>query len=192
MNNKFMIEVDEDFVEAFYGLVEEIPVNSENLSVDDLKKVVDKIKKLLPATNTKNEAFGSFSNDEKTKTVLIVDDLGTITYQISTLLTKKGFNTICSREIYDAITKYKKQHFDIVILDLFIPTEREGFILLDEILKINEQKTEKSIVGIMTASSKKEHKQFCRERGADFYVEKIDDWQKNIIEMCCDLCNKVN
>lgn len=192
MNEKFTAELDEEFLMEIYGLAGEPPRNRESFDLNDIKRVLAKIKNLLPISSIKNDSFGSFGNDENSKKVLIVDDLGTITYQLSTLLNKKGYNTVCSKEIYDAIAKYKKQHFDIVILDLFIPTEREGFILLDEILKLNEQKTQKSIVGIMTASNKKEHKQLCRERGAEFYVEKVDDWQKNIIEMCNELQNKMN
>lgn len=188
MNNKFTVEIDEDFLEKFYALAGELPPNREILILDDFKRVVQKIKSLtyLPVKN--EGTFGSFvTNDESKKSVLIVDDLGVITYQLGVLLNKQGYFTNTSQEIYDAITKYKKQHFDIVILDLFIPTEREGFLLLDELIKINETKPKKSIIGIMTASNKKEHKQACKERGAEFYVEKIDDWQKNIIEMCNQL-----
>ena len=190
MNDKFTVELDEEFLVEIYGLAGELPRNKESFDLQDIKRVLSKIKTLLPTSNTTNESFMAFSDDEKAKKVLVVDDLGTITYQLSTLLDKKGYNTVCSKEIYDAIAKYKKEHFDIVILDLYIPTEREGFILLDEILKLNEQKSKKSIVGIMTASNKKEHKQICRDKGADFYVEKVDDWQKNIIDMCLMLQNK--
>lgn len=182
MNDKFSIEIDEDFLENFYMAAGELPPSKEMTTLDDFKRILQKIKNLsiLPKNDT---SFGSFSNEENLKKVLIVDDLGTITYQLSILLNKQGFSTVCSQEIYDAIAKYKKQHFDIVILDLFIPTEREGFLLLDEILKINQNKESKSIIGVMTASNKKEHKQACKERGASFYVEKLDNWQKNIIEM---------
>lgn len=185
MNDKFTLELDEEFLELFYALVNEIPPNKSVVSLEDFKRVIQKIKNLGFIPQKKDELFGAFSPaDENRKSVLIVDDLGTITYQLSTMFSKIGYNTTCSKEIYDAISKYKKQHYNIVILDLYIPTEREGFLLLDEILKINDTKAKKSIVGIMTASNKKEHKQICRDRGAAFYVEKVDNWQKNLIEMC--------
>ena len=53
-------------------------------------------------------------------------------------------------------------------------------------------KQKRSKIGIITASNKKEHKQACKERGADFYVEKADDWQKNLIEMCTRLNEENN
>ena len=35
----------------------------------------------------------------------------------------------------------------------------------------------------MSASPKKEHKIECEKRGAAFYVEKVEDWQKSINEL---------
>ncbi len=192
MNDKFTIELDEEFLENFFELAEELPPSKEMATLDDFKRALDKIKKggyraASPVNSPNNmSAFGSFSFGDEgfKKNVLIVDDLGIITYQLSVLLNKNNFQTVCSQEIYDAISKYKKKHYDIVILDLFIPTEREGFLLLDEITKLNENKVNKSVIGIITASNKKEHKQICKERGVSFYIEKTDDWQKNILKTC--------
>ena len=188
MNDKFTIELDEEFLESFFELAEELPPSKEMATLDDFKRALEKIKKgghraAPPANMSDSHSFNSFVSQDETykKNILVVDDLGIITYQLSVLLNKNGFSTVCSQEIYDAISKYKKQHFDIVILDLYIPTEREGFLLLDEISKLNENKINKSVIGIITASNKKEHKQICKERGVSFYVEKTDDWQKNIL-----------
>ena len=68
-------------------------------------------------------------------------------------------------------------------MDLFIPTEREGFILLEELKKISTSRKETSIFAIMSASTRKEHKQNCERRGAAFYVEKVGDWQKELFNM---------
>lgn len=194
MNDKFTIELDEEFLEAFFELAEELPPSKEMATLDDFKRALEKIKKgghraAPPTSGSMNTSFDAFSMQDEgfKKNVLIVDDLGIITYQLSVLLNKHNFSTVCSQEIYDAISKYKKQHFDIVILDLYIPTEREGFLLLDEIMKLNENKINKSIIGVITASNKKEHKQICKERGVTFYVEKTDDWQKNILKTCENL-----
>lgn len=191
MNDKFTIELDEEFLEAFFELAEELPPSKEMATLDDFKRALEKIKKgghraAPPTSGSMNTSFDAFSMQDEgfKKNVLIVDDLGIITYQLSVLLNKNNFQTVCSQEIYDAISKYKKKHYDIVILDLFIPTEREGFLLLDEITKLNENKVNKSVIGIITASNKKEHKQICKERGVSFYIEKTDDWQKNILKTC--------
>ena len=112
--------------------------------------------------------------------VLVIDDLGIITYQLSVILKRAGYLPITSKEIYDAVDKYKRSSFDYVIMDLFIPTEREGFILLEELKKIATSRNEEPIIAIMSASTRKEHKQACQRKGAAFYVEKQDDWQKEL------------
>ena len=65
-------------------------------------------------------------------------------------------------------------------MDLFIPTEREGFILLEELKKISISRKENPVIAIMSASTRKEYKQECQKKGAAFYVEKLDDWQKEL------------
>jgi CheY-like chemotaxis protein len=117
------------------------------------------------------------------KSILIIDDLGVITYQLGVLFKQYKYEVATSREIYDAIEKFKKQSFDLVLMDLFIPTEREGFILLEELKKIALSKQKPTKIGVMSASAKKEHKQLCKMKGAEFYVEKIDDWQKELFNI---------
>ena len=65
-------------------------------------------------------------------------------------------------------------------MDLFIPTEREGFILLTELKKLSNMYNTKTIVGVITASPRKEIEQQCRNRGADFFLEKNNDWQSQL------------
>ena len=122
--------------------------------------------------------------DENKKAVLIVDDLGVITYQLGVMFRNLGYDVTIAKEIYDAINKFKKREYKMVVMDLFIPTDREGFLLLDELVKLSKMAESSTIIGVMTASSKKEHRQLCLKKGADFYIEKIDDWQNELVEYC--------
>lgn len=112
--------------------------------------------------------------------VLVIDDLGVITYQLGTIFKKLGYEVATSKEIYEAIEKFKRNIFNFVVMDLFIPTEREGFILLDELKKISNTRQQNTIIGVMSASTRKDHKIMSANKGADFYVEKINDWQKEL------------
>src|SRR5574344_1210 len=172
----------------------------EKKEIESLREKVQNKKKNVQSgfdgTDVSDEDFSIQENDnddgEETfnipkKNILVIDELGVITYQISVLLKKFGFLTMESREIYDAIEKFKKQKFDLVIMDLFIPTEREGFILLEELKKISINKNQKVKIGVMSASGKKEHKQLCKMKGSDFYVEKIDNWQKELLSVINNL-----
>ena len=115
--------------------------------------------------------------------VLIIDDLGVVTYQLSVLFKHAGYLPVTSKEIYEAVDKFKRNSYDYVIMDLFIPTEREGFILLEELKKIASSRNDSTVIGVMSASSRKEHKQICQKHGAAFYVEKVDDWQRELFKL---------
>jgi len=204
MVDKLNIELDEQFLKKFFGLTDRVIPEGQEISLLMLKKQLDEVKEVLAsATAASAEAskhsrpvakvfsepsYGSSSSfgDEDEfnlpkKNILIIDDLGVITYQLGVMFKKMGYQTLESKEIYDAIEKFKKQNFDLVIMDLFIPTEREGFILLEELKKTSSNKQKPAKIGVMSASAKKEHKQLCKIKGAEFYVEKVDDWQKELL-----------
>ena len=160
---KRTIEVDMDFLESLYGLVGKIPPGEKNINVDLLKDLILDIKRKMDRIKTETiESMTSprkgrdaivESGDEEdgevnTKTVLIVDDLGVITYQLGVMFRNLGYEVVIAKEIYDAITKFKKQEFKLVIMDLFIPTDREGFILLDELVKLSKMHEKSTIIGI--------------------------------------------
>lgn len=137
--------------------------------------------------NAKNQSGKSVqkraSSDGTKGRVLIVDDLGVITFQLSTMLKRMNFECITSNDIVGAIDNFKKNHYDFVLMDLFIPTQREGFILLDELKKISADKPYKTVIGIMSASNKKEYKLACSQKGSDFYIEKNESWQDEVCKL---------
>ncbi len=202
-SKKRTIEVDDEFLEQLYGLVGKIPPGAKGINVDllkdlilDIKRKMDRIKtetiEEINAPKTRNHSSDNiqsssdmeYEEGENPKNVLIVDDLGVITYQLGVMFRNLGYDVTIAKEIYDAITKYKKRPYKLVIMDLFIPTDREGFILLDELVKLSKINDANTVVGVMTASSKREHRQLCMKKGADFYIEKVEDWQNELIEYC--------
>lgn len=200
------IEVDDEFLDELYGLVGKMPPGEKGINVDLLKDLLLDIKRKIDrlqsgagdiASQEKNTGSGrivtkdgdsSIESEEEernpAKQILIIDDLGVITYQLSVLFKNIGYEVTVAKEIYDAIEKYKKQDYELVIMDLFIPTDREGFMLLDELVKLYKINKYHSKIGVMTASSKKEHRQLCMKKGADFYIEKVEDWQTTLLDYC--------
>lgn len=197
---KRTIEVDTEFLESLYGLVGKIPPGEKGINVDLLKDLILDIKRKMEKIKTEalqeasapkarksdniQTADGMQEEIANEKAVLIVDDLGVITYQLGVMFRNLGYDVTIAKEIYDAITKYKKQMFKLVIMDLFIPTDREGFLLLDELVKLSKMNDCQTVIGVMTASSKREHRQLCMKKGADFYIEKVEDWQQELIDYC--------
>lgn len=182
------IDLDDEFLDLFYNITNSRP--PEGISLVDLKNqlvsIVDIIKELNKDAKKPiySKAINPLPHDEEEfkrgPAILIVDDLGVITYQLKVLLSEFEYDIDCSQEIYDAVNKFKKRHYNYVIMDLFIPTEREGFILLTELKKMATAANMNTIIGVMTASPRKETEQQCTARGADFFLEKNNDWQNTL------------
>ena len=179
------VELDDEFLNLFYNITNsEPPKNVELLDlkrqliniVDTLKELNDNAKKPIM-----NRALNNNVEEENNgPAILVVDDLGVITYQLKVLLSRFDYDIDCSQEIYDAVNKFKKRKYEYVVMDLFIPTEREGFILLTELKKLALSYEKNTVIGVITASPRKEIEQQCRARGADFFLEKNSDWQNSL------------
>ena len=189
------IDIDDEFLKLFYSITNaKVPAN---VSLHDLKSqlidIVDVIRDLNANAKKpyKSEALGNINEEEEElgPAILVVDDLGVITYQLKVLLSRLEMDVDCSQEIYDAVNKFKKRRYAYVVMDLFIPTEREGFILLTELRKLASASGEKTIIGVITASPRKEIEQQCKVRGADFFLEKNNEWQTNLLNIMSGYVN---
>ena len=192
------IDLDDEFLKLFYSINnQKIP---KDISLRDLKVQLIDIVEIIKELNAnsrkpiKSEALGNNTEEELEEgpAILVVDDLGVITYQLKVLLSRYEIDVDCSQEIYDAVNKYKKRKYNYIVMDLFIPTEREGFILLTELKKLSNQFGINTVIGVMTASPRKEIEQQCRLRGADFFLEKNNDWQSNLVEIMNEYINAGN
>ena len=182
------VELDDEFLNLFYNITNSKP--PKNIELLDLKKqlinIVDTLRELNENAKKPimSRALSNSMEEQDAESagpaILVVDDLGVITYQLKVLLSRFEYDVDCSQEIYDAVNKYKKRKYEYVIMDLFIPTEREGFILLTELKKLAASYGKKTVIGVITASPRKEIEQQCRARGADFFLEKNSDWQNSL------------
>ena len=182
------VELDDEFLNLFYNITNSQP--PKNIELIDLKKqlinIVDTLKELNKnakkpiMSRALSNSIGEQDAESTGSAILVVDDLGVITYQLKVLLSRFEYDVDCSQEIYDAVNKFKKRKYEYVVMDLFIPTEREGFILLTELKKLAASYGKKTVIGVITASPRKEIEQQCRARGADFFLEKNSDWQNSL------------
>ncbi len=196
-DDNLSIELEKNTVDKLFSLIDSSApdiLNNEALSnlADKLKEKIDKLKTAsgiqeAPSNIQPINLTGMDNNALlRQKSVLIVDDLGIITYQLDMLFKKINFDVIISHEVYDAIETFKKRDFGYAVIDLFIPTEREGLILLDELKKLSLLCKLNTRIIVMTASSKPEYETKCLNRGADFFIEKSPGWQKKILDACME------
>ncbi len=182
------VDLDNEFLELFYSITNSnVP---KEINVTELKRQLIEILDIMRELNANSKkpyaskSLGTEDLEEQSgPAILVVDDLGVITYQLKVLLSKFDYDVDCSQEIYDAVNKFKKRTYQYVVMDLFIPTEREGFILLTELKKLSNAAGLKTVIGVITASPRKEIEQQCRLRGADFFLEKSNDWQNSLLEI---------
>ena len=187
------IDLDDEFLKLFFSITnKKVPgeLNLHNMKAQ-LIDIVDVLKNLNEGSKKpyKSDALGNNIPEEEITegedsgpAILVIDDLGVITYQLKVLLSRFEMDVDCSQEIYDAVNKFKKRKYQYVVMDLFIPTEREGFILLTELKKLAQAHNVKTVIGVITASPRKEIEQQCRLRGADFFLEKNNEWQSVLLE----------
>lgn len=190
-----VIELDDEFLDLFYNITNS--KRPQEIDLDAMKKqlinIVDTLKELNQNAKKPifSKALGMEEPDESDQpAILVVDDLGVITYQLKVLLSEFDMDVDCSQEIYDAVGKFKARKYKYVVMDLFIPTEREGFILLTELKKMAMASNSQTVIGVITASPRKEIEQQCLARGADFFLEKSNDWQNQLKTMMSTYINE--
>ena len=190
------IDLDSEFLNIFFGLTNsDIPKNVDLEALkNQLTYIVDLVNQLDKNSRKSVKAILNPNLEKEESTapaILIIDDLGVITYQLKVLLAKFKYDIDVSHEIYDAVNKYRKRNYEFVIMDLFIPTDRECFMLLSELRKIADNTGRRPTVGVMTASNKKELENICRSRGADFFLEKSADWQQRLYDIINEYVNGI-
>ena len=188
-----LIELDEEFLDLFFSITNtEKPQNIDLATLKtQLKNIVNSFKELSKGSTQSvlGKDEGKEEDGESLPAILVVDDLGVITYQLKVLLSEFNMEVDCSQEIYDAVAKFKSRNYKYVVMDLFIPTEREGFILLTELKKMATTMHKETVIGVITASPRKEIEQQCVARGADFFLEKTNDWQTKLKEVMSEYVN---
>ncbi|MBQ7125504.1 response regulator [bacterium] len=181
------VELDDEFLNLFYDITN--TNRPRNVDLMELKqqliRIVDTLKELNDSAKkpVQSKALGNYVEEavnDDSPAILVVDDLGVITYQLKVLLSEFDMDVDCSQEIYDAVNKFSSRKYKYVVMDLFIPTEREGFILLTELKKIITASNLDTIIGVITVSQKKETERQCLARGASFFLEKSNDWQNEL------------
>ena len=187
------LDLDEDFLKRFFDLTgDKVP---ETITIVSLKKQVLNIRERFRTILADSSGGSSQDNEEQEEqplsmsrgnNVLLVDNLGVVTYQVQMIMSKLGFQITTTKDVYGALSLFEDKDFDFVIMDLLIPTEREGFILLGELQRIAKRKGTKLVIGVMSVAGKKELKNKALEKGADFYLEKSHNWQQKLTEIVKD------
>ena len=99
--------------------------------------------------------------------VMVVDDEEDIRKVISIYLKKVGYDVVTAENGEDALSKYQKGHFDLILSDLTMPT-MDGLELLDKISEMDKD----AIFLMITGHPSIETAVHAIKKGAYDYIEK--------------------
>jgi CheY-like chemotaxis protein len=182
------IEVSVEILNELFKIAKmEIP---ETISEEALLSVIFKLRNPkieTQETKTVNENIISTSLAEgglaDSNNILVVDDIGVVTYQLKVLLKNQGYNVQVAKDIFSGLSSFIKANYAFIIMDLFVSTEQEGYTLLNETKKIITKNNLSTKIIVITASNKAENKVKCLNGGADVFLKKDAGWQEKLIEI---------
>ncbi len=100
---------------------------------------------------------------------LVADDSQSIRRFMTEILNNLGFDTITASDGEDALTKFKKTNFDVLITDIEMP-HLNGYELIEAIRK--ERKFDNIPLMVLTGRSSEKDKDEALSRGANAYILK--------------------
>ncbi len=197
------VEINKEMAQEIFRMAGvEVP---EEISDEAFLDAIFRIKNLMlqPAHNIEapkeNDATLQIDQNEAPKAnaqapsgpvsnnILVIDDIGVVTYQLKILFENLGYNVEIARDIFSGMNAFVKNNYAFVIMDLFVSTEQEGYTLLNETKKLITKNNLNTKIIVITASSKAENKVKCLNGGADIFLKKDTGWQDKLIEMIEDL-----
>lgn len=164
---------------------------SELPTEDDLQNLLITIKsKLASGQKGQDTIKNLFSIDPsdheitttgKEASILVVDDLVMVTYQLSILLSKLGYKVTLARSAPEALSFFKSNYYSYVLMDLHMPEKNDGLFLLQTLRsKILKEHLSTKII-VMSGMADNETIEFLLANGATSFIEKDENWKREIL-----------
>lgn len=168
------VEINPDILKEIFKIAKVNP--PKDITDEALLDAVFKLKQ--PTLESVDSTFNPTSNN-----ILVIDDIGVVTYQLKILLHNLGYNVQVAKDIFSGLNTFVKSNYAFVVMDLFVSTEQEGLTLLNETKKIITKNNLDTKIIVITASSKAENRVKCLNGGADIFLKKDVGWQDKLIEI---------
>ncbi len=183
---EFQLE-DPEFSEFMNQLLtlSNVHLTSSQITTQDLQKIVLKFQGMLNTsapsfTVSSSQNLGTYS---ASRAILVIGSLGIINHQLKLALTKMGFTIMIVKSLDEAMEEFKNKDYAFAVIDLFMPTDREGFDVLDEIKKaaIMSSLSMNIIVLSNAVSNEKKLEMEASARGANLFLIREGDWLKKMM-----------
>lgn len=176
------IEVDSKFIQKLFDMAgtpmpKDYTYNDFNNALSRIGQRIDPNKKI-----DKDKA-----EDETTEIdfvrILMIDNVGFVMQRVKQQLSKQDYIIIETyNDVQKAIEKIKRESFDFIILNILIPTEREGLLFLKDLKNIlNERQSDTKLL-VTGDSIRKELMIYLKEQGVRNIIERKPDWITKLID----------
>lgn len=169
------VEVNSEILKEIFKIAKVAP--PKDITEEALLDAVFRLKQ-PEADTTQENTFSPSSNN-----ILVIDDIGVVTYQLKILLHNLGYNVQVAKDIFSGLNTFVKSNYAFVVMDLFVSTEQEGLTLLNETKKIITKNNLNTKIIVITADNKAENRVKCLNGGADIFLKKDAGWQDKLVEM---------
>ncbi len=124
--------------------------------------------------------------------VLIVDDMELSIFQLTSMLKKIGMNVFVARNKEEAISEFKKKHFDYIIVDLFLPDAEDGFSLVEAANQFKNEQNKNFKLLVVSGTDDKQMVQKCYSLGVDEFISKQPDWHEKVMKFISNSVSKTS
>ena len=169
------MELNNEQIEKLIDL-SELDIDKSAITPEDINKILITIERKLRSFSLCDYTSGSFDFN-----ILIVDDLELSIYQFNQLLKRIGVVPTVARNKEEAIAELKKKKFDYIVVDLFLPDASDGLELIEECVKLREQKSLNKII-VMSGTDDKNLVEKCYKLGIDEFVPKSAKWHDQVLK----------
>lgn len=180
-SDTIQVEISRNLMKELFTTVGlEMP---ENINDENIIKLIKAIKISSDAICIKSSDIAD-DKEEKVKSILVVDDLGLVVYQLSLLLTKNGYNVMLARSAPEAFTIFEERGpFDVVLTDLFMPNKDDGLGLVAKLKTLIGEKNLNTKVIVMSATKDLNVIEEVMKLGADSFLEKGQHWKNDLLDI---------
>ena len=151
-----------------------------DVELDDITKAIIKIEDMLSCLIDAEDV------DSSEAKILIVDDLELSTYQLTALLRKIKVVPVVAHSKEDAISEIKKQKFDYIFVDLFLPDQEDGLAVMQFANSYRDEKNLNYKVIAISGTDDLNLVTDCFDIGVDEFVSKSSRWHEQVLKIVID------
>lgn len=183
-SNLSHIEVEKEFIRKFFELA--VIPTPKDLSPNDFNNALSRISKRIDPT--KKIDIDENQSDLKESEIafikiLIIDNVGFVMQRVKQQLLKKKYIMVETyNDVIKATEKIRRESYHFIILNILIPTEREGLLFLKDVkTSLSENKSETKLI-VTGDSIRKELMAYLKKQGISNIIERKPDWITKLLD----------